>query len=153
MRWSYLAATLLVVSSPGWSDYDPGRIKQALMKDPTFKIDGWDSAQDGWRARSAMRGLLLNVMDERSEMMLPYINMQQKVAAREQCETLGEIGLSADSETERAAIARVVKSAAQHHLTKFTDHNGLRFEVTPVLKGPYVRLSCIVRKHDQGQGA
>jgi len=142
-----IAALSLLAPLSAIASYDPGRIKEGLMQDGVFQIQGWESSQAGWRAQTDLRGVSLKLQADRLEMLAPYINNTQKNAALDRCETLGEIVLAAQTDQDREAIARVVKSAAQHHLTKFTDMNGMRFEVTPVLKGPYVRLSCVARKY------
>jgi len=133
---------LFIVPLQAWSAYDVEKIKSRVLEQDLFKVSDWQHANNKWKAVSSLRGAVLQVGEQKTEYVLPFINPLQKSSAKAQCSALALVGLTPDSDEERARIDETIEASIQRHVLKFTDLNGVRFTISARLVGPIVQLFC-----------
>lgn len=143
-----LLSALLTLSPQAWSNYDPTKIRNGIDEQKkVFQVKDWQKNSKGWSVSSELPGLQISINENTTELILPFISPKQKQIAKERCEVLGNIGLSASTDIEREQIQKTIHDAARTHEIQTLDLNNTQLLVLPKLLGSYVRFYCKIKSN------
>lgn len=146
MRTIFLVM-LLFFTAPCAAAYDPMLIKQFINDERAlFHIKHWqgnDEAQQ-WSAESDIKLLTVEINPKQTKIGSPYFSPPLRKEAKARCTALASLALGVSTAEEQAAIVNVVSKATQYHRRQSFELNNVRFDVIPVVKGPFVTMYCSV---------